>query len=167
MTRFHIMAINEGRDAELERFDEKTNTDRLSDTLTCLRENYETCRCKAMKFIFENQDQGLDLRSKINTIQEDFYISPNEPEFLAYDILIQMNSEAYLEIQQKIETFPLEVLMSNEIKFVMRVISAVRENNYITFFNLINEANYLMACLMFLFIKKVRVKAINALIRVK
>ena len=53
--RFHIMSINEGRDQDIGTPSDKTNTDRLTDTLTTLRQNYETCRAKTVEFILKNR----------------------------------------------------------------------------------------------------------------
>lgn len=107
-----------------------------------------------------------NLQTTLKDQQDNFYLSENEPEFQAYDLLLQLETDNTLEIQQKVEKFPLEILLSKEIKFALKVVSAVRDNNYVQFFNLLNEADYLTACVMSLFIKRIRVKALETLMRV-
>ena len=160
------MAINEGRDRENEQFNAKLNIDQVTDTLTSLRLAYKEARDVAFRAYNLLKDEPGFSIGILNHFGEIFYISPNEPEFLAYDLIIQLQNERnFLEIHQRIMGFSTEILAADEMKFAIKVVTAVKENNFVEYFKLLEQADYLTSCMMSAFIKMIREKAINAMER--
>jgi hypothetical protein len=62
-------------------------------------------------------------------------------------------------------TLPTEILNSNEIRFALQVVSAVREQNFAKFFKLVKAANYLTACLMSMTFKSVRSRGLYLMVK--
>jgi len=160
------LAINEGRDPELKQFDAKLNIDQLTDTLTSLRLAYKEARNTAYKAYYLLKDQSDFNIEMMEQFEDIFYLSPNEPEFVAYDLIVQLENERnYLDIHQRIAGLANEILASKEVKFAVKVISAVKENNYIQYFKLLEQADYLTACMMSSLIKTIRERAIKSMQR--
>jgi len=166
IARYYILAINEGRDPEIKQFDAKLNMDQLTDTLTSLRLSYKASRNIAFQAYHLLKDQpGFNVKV-LNQFEDIFYLSPNEAEFAAYDLIVQLENEKnYIDIHQRICLLSNEVLASKEVKFATRVISAVKENNYKQYFKLLDQADYLTSCIMYTLIKKIREKALEVMRR--
>ena len=75
---------------------------------------------------------------------------PNEAEFRSYGVLLNLNQGDTL---RSIQTLALEVRTSPEIKFAMKVLTAVNTNNYVKFFKLVRESTLLQVkhCYFFLY----------------
>ena len=102
----------------------------------------------------------------INNFDDLFYLSPNEPEFLAYSLIIESESNRRLVMQQKLQSYPKEILESKEIQFALKIISAIRKKNYAEFFKLLQKADYLTACVMSKIFKQIRIEALQLLSKV-
>jgi hypothetical protein len=78
------------------------NRKQLSDTLTTLRQAYQEVRERAQKAYHIIKIKRGDFDPMIlGTLTDLFYLSPNEAEFLAYDLIIKLeHASLYPEILQ-------------------------------------------------------------------
>ena len=82
---------------------------------------------------------------------------PNEAEFRAYVVLMNMNDGNFLwEFKQMSE----EILSSKDVRFALDVYFALENNNYIKFFELVRQTSYLNACILLRYFNQVRIKAL-------
>ena len=65
---------------------------------------------------------------------------PNEAEFRAYDVLLNLNDGDTL---RRIQTLDSDIRTSPEILFAIKVLTAVNNNNYVRFFKLVRQATLL------------------------
>lgn len=169
--RFHIMSIEEGSTDV--KFDGHSNLVLLSATL----ETQETCYIQTrvfMKGIYKNvQDKWL-AQSTVKRIEssEDFaYISPSEPEFIAYQLVLQYfkNPDKFIDFETKfsyyVEKIP-ELLETPQIKLLLEQINALKTRNYIKYFEMISnpgKTDYFMSTLLSYhgFINLIRLKAVE------
>ncbi|XP_063706496.1 protein xmas [Culicoides brevitarsis] len=135
--RFHIHSSARLVAEDPTVFDQKLNTENLTKCLQTLKYMYRDLRL-----------QGVSC--------------PNEPEFRAYVVLLNLNDGNFLwEFQQ----FSDVVLKSPELKFALKVYQAIANNNYVKFFQLVQETTYLNACILLRYFTQVRLKAVLTLLK--
>ena len=79
---------------------------------------------------------------------------PNEAEFRAYDVLLNLNDGDTL---RRIQTLDSDIRTSPEILFAIKVLTAVNNNNYVRFFKLVRQATLLQ-------VNNFRIHTVNSLI---
>ncbi|XP_078382486.1 germinal-center associated nuclear protein-like isoform X2 [Oculina patagonica] len=134
--RFHIVCAHILCEADMNSFDAKINTENLTKCLQTLKQFYGDLY----------KDKGITC--------------PQEAEFRAYDILLNLNEG---DILREVMTFRDEVQKSAEVKFAMAVFHALNSNNFVRFFRLLRNANYLSACLLHRYFTQVRRRAVQTL----
>jgi hypothetical protein len=108
--RFCMLSYNEGRissenkqseiKGDFEHYDEKLNTNLITDAMSLLREAYKLASMHA-KFFISMQPKETNAESIIRAVKEqsnNFYLSPNQPEFYAYELVISAHEP--LELAQ-------------------------------------------------------------------
>ena len=113
--RFHIMCAERLIEESSHNFDKKLNDENLTKCIQTLKHMY--------------YDMGLEGRK-----------CPNEAEFRAYDVLMNLNDGDTL---RSIQTLDMDVRTSAEIKFALEALTAVNNNNYIRFFKVVRKASLL------------------------
>lgn len=89
---------------------------------------------------------------------------PNEAEFLAYMILLNLNDSNILSKLKEMPAF-MRVQNSAELQFALRIHMTVASDNYIKFFSLIStEASYMCSCISLQYFTQMREKALKVLI---
>lgn len=135
--RFHIHCAGRLIAEELATFDPKLNTENLTKCLQSLKYMYHDLALK-----------GIDC--------------PNEAEFRAYIILLNLNDSNFLwEIKQ----LKSKIKKSKEVRFAISVYLAMDSNNYVKFFNLVHETNYLNACILMRYFVQIRTKALHIIFK--
>lgn len=88
--------------------------------------------------------------------------SPNEAEFRAYMILINLHDDNVL---RKVQRFKPEVRKSLEVKHALNLFFAYNSKNYIKFFRLVNSPNssYLSSCIAHRFFAQMRIEAFKVI----
>uniref|UniRef100_A0A914WFJ6 PCI domain-containing protein n=1 Tax=Plectus sambesii TaxID=2011161 RepID=A0A914WFJ6_9BILA len=136
--RLHIFASHRLCEFDYNEFDQKMNTENLTKCLLSLRHLYE------------------DLAKKDISC-------PNEAEFRAYDVMLNLNDS---NILRQVLTYPESIRQSPEVRLAVLLFTAVQNNNYVKFFRLIKErASYLQACLCHRYFYQVRSNAIKTITR--
>jgi len=111
----------------------------------------------------ENLTKGLtSLKQMYYDLSLDLVICPCEPEFRAYDILLNINQGDTLRSVQNLSE---SIRSSPEVCFALKVFSALNNNNYCKFFKLVREATYLQACIIFRYFNQVRRKALETIVK--
>uniref|UniRef100_A0A336KNB7 Germinal-center associated nuclear protein n=1 Tax=Culicoides sonorensis TaxID=179676 RepID=A0A336KNB7_CULSO len=135
--RFHIHCSARLVAEDPSVFDQKINTENLTKCLQTLKYMYRDLRLKNI-------------------------ICPNESEFRAYIVLLNLNNGNFLwEFQQ----FSDEILKSENLKFALRVYEATENNNYARFFQLVSSTTYLNACLLLRYFTQIRLKALQIILK--
>ncbi|KAK2716842.1 hypothetical protein QYM36_007103 [Artemia franciscana] len=136
ITRFHIHCAFRLVQFEASQFDQKLNSENLTKSLITLREMYQ--------------------RRRLERIE-----SPNEAEFHAYHLLLQLkNNQGFTSGL----TDGKHLSHTQPIKFALSIWRAFRFNNAVLFFRLIkNEATYLQAALLKRYFGDVRFRALKIL----
>lgn len=135
--RFHIHCSARLVAEEPQVFDQKINTENLTKCLQSLKYMYHDLRLKNER-------------------------CPNEPEFRAYIVLLNLNDSNFLwEVKQ----LPNEVQKSPEIKFAISIFLAIENNNYVQFFKLVRRTTYLNACILLRYFTQVRARALATIIK--
>lgn len=135
--RFHIHCAGRLIAEELSAFDPKLNTENLTKCLQSLKYMYHDLALKGIE-------------------------CPNEAEFRGYIILLNLNDSNFLwEIKQ----LKSKVQKSREIRFAISVYLAMDSNNYVKFFNLVRETNYLNACILMRYFVQIRTKALHIILK--
>ncbi|PFX15613.1 Germinal-center associated nuclear protein [Stylophora pistillata] len=119
--RFHIFCAHFLCEADMNSFDAKINTENLTKCLQTLKQFYGDLLI----------DKGVTC--------------PQEAEFRAYDILLNLNEG---DILGKVMTFRSEVQQSPEVRFAMAVYHALNNNNFVRFFRLLR---FISECLLRVF----------------
>lgn len=135
--RFHIHCSARLVSEDPSVFDQKINTENLTKCLQTLKYMYHDLSLKG-----EN--------------------CPNEPEFRAYIILLNLNDGNFMWEVQKLKK---EVQKSQEVKFALDVHSSLDKNNYVKFFNLVKSTTYLNACILLRYFTQVRINALKAILK--
>ncbi|XP_076363562.1 germinal-center associated nuclear protein-like isoform X2 [Tachypleus tridentatus] len=135
--RFHIHCAATLCEEDMSVFDPKINNENL---IKCLQTN---------KHFYHDLS--------INNIT-----CPNEAEFRAYDILLSLREG---DVLRQVQQFRPEIRDSPQVKFAIKVFSAINSNNYVRFFRLVKEATYLNACILHRYFYQVRSRAGHALLK--
>ncbi|KAK9744772.1 SAC3/GANP family [Popillia japonica] len=135
--RFHIHCSARLVAEDPSVFDQKINTENLTKCLQTLKYMYH----------------DLELKNQS---------CPNEPEFRAYIILLNLNDANFMwEVQQ----LRPEIQKSEAIHFALKVYSALDKNNYVRFFNLVRSTSYLNACILLRYFVQVRLLALKTIVK--
>ena len=86
---------------------------------------------------------------------------PGEIEFQKYDILLHLN-EDHLSSNVLMKTS--EHRTSNEMKYIIKVFNSYTNNDYYTFFKLMQQADYMTSCILSLYANKMRLMGVRAFI---
>lgn len=135
--RFHIMCAERLVEEDNHNFDKKLNDENLTKCIQTLKHMY--------------YDLGLEGTR-----------CPNEPEFRAYEVLLNMNDGDTLRSVQNLESWIRE---SSEITFALKVLTSLSNNNYVKFFKLVKKATLLQGCILLRYFNQVRRKALQTMIR--
>nr|CAI5842912.1 unnamed protein product [Callosobruchus analis] len=135
--RFHIHCSARLVAEEPSVCDQKINTENLTKCLQTLKYMYHDLELKG--------DQ-----------------CPNEAEFRAYVILLNLNNANFMwELQQ----LRPAIQKSKEVKFALDVYSAIDKNNYVKFFKLVYSTTYLNACILMRYFVQVRIVAMKTILK--
>lgn len=136
--RFHIHCSARLIAEDPSIFDQKINTENLTKCLQSLKYMYNDLKVKNVK-------------------------CPNEAEFRAYVVLLNLNESG--NFLWEIKQLEKSILNSKEVRFALDVYFSIANHNYVKFFNLARNASYMNACLMLRYFTQVRMKAINIIMR--
>lgn len=136
--RFHIHCSGRLIAEDPSVFDQKINDENLTKSLQTLKYMYDDLKVKNIK-------------------------CPNEAEFRAYVILLNLNDSG--NFLWEIKRLEKDILDSQEIRFALEVYFAVSLNNYVKFFNLLRDATYMNACILLRYFTQIRLKALFTIIR--
>lgn len=135
--RFHIHCAARLIAEEPQVFDQKINTENLTKCLQSLKYMYHDLALKHIR-------------------------CPNEAEFRAYVVLLNLHDSNFLwEVKQ----LPGDILHSPEIQFALSVYLAMESNNYVKFFSLVRATTYMNACILLRYFQQVRAKALTIMIK--
>lgn len=135
--RFHIHCSARLVAEDPSVFDQKINTENLTKCLQTLKYMYRDLRLQNVA-------------------------CPNEAEFRAYIVLLNLNDGNFLwEFQQ----FPDDILKSPQLKFALHVYQTIENNNYVRFFQLVQKTTYLNACILLRYFIQVRLRAVRTLLK--
>ncbi|XP_078672133.1 germinal-center associated nuclear protein-like isoform X2 [Branchiostoma floridae x Branchiostoma belcheri] len=135
--RFHIHCAHQLCQEPMTVFDPKINNENLTKCLQSLKQFYH--------------DLTVDGR-----------FCPNEGEFRAYELLLNLNQG---DILREVQQLRPEVRNSPQMKFALQVFSALNNNNFVRFFKLLWAAPYLPACIMHRYLTQVRTQSIKVMNR--
>ena len=136
-SRFHIFCAERLIEESAFNFDRKLNDENLTKCLRTLKHMYHDLR-----------EAGTHC--------------PNECEFRAYDVLMNLNEGDTL---REIQALPKEIQENPKVKFALECFKALESNNYIKFFKLVKKAEYLEACLMKRYFYQVRRLALEIVLK--
>lgn len=136
--RFHIYCSERLCTEDMMVFDAKINNENLTKCLQTLKEMY------------------VDLENKHGVL------CPNEAEFRAYMVLMNLNEgDTLREVQQ----LRADVRSSRDIDFAVKAYSALNSNNYVRFFRLVRNASFLHACILHRYFNQMRARALQVMLR--
>lgn len=136
--RFHIHCSARLAAEDPSIFDQKINTENLTKCLQTLKYMYNDLKLRTIK-------------------------CPNEAEFRAYVVLLNLNESG--NFLWEIKQLEKNILNSTEVRFALDVYFAIANNNYARFFNLTRKASYMSACLLLRYFPQVRMKAISIILK--
>lgn len=136
--RFHIHCSARLIAEDPSTFDQRINTENLTKCLQTLKYMYNDLKLKNIK-------------------------CPNEAEFRAYVVLLNLNESG--NFLWEIKQLEKAILNSKEVRFALDVYFAVSNNNYVKFFNLVRDSSYMSACLLLRYFTQVRMKAISIIMK--
>ncbi|KAI6176518.1 SAC3-GANP domain-containing protein [Aphelenchoides bicaudatus] len=137
--RFHIYASYCMSDLDSKVFDKRMNIENLSKCLQTLRHMYDDLSKKSI-------------------------FCESEPEFRAYDILLNLGDSNVLS---STHTYHRSVRNAPMFKLAMKLACAYQTDNFVLFFRLIREqATFLQACLCRSFFDQIRAKALHTVAKV-
>lgn len=137
--RFHIHCAARLVAEDPSVFDKKINAENLTKCLQTLKYMYHDLRIKGI-------------------------LCPCEAEFRSYVILLNLGDSNFLwEVKQ----LPEFIQKSVEIKRSIAFYNALQNNNFVRFFEMIksNDTSYLSACILLGYFTKLRVRAMDAIIK--
>lgn len=85
----------------------------------------------------------------------------NEAEFSAYYVLTHIKAD----VLRYCAEMPRHVLDSPQVQFVLKIWRTLQDRNYYRFFRLVEEADYLVACLMHKDFNTMRLTALDIMNR--
>ena len=118
--RFHILCAERLCEESFHDFSPKLNDENLTKCLQTLKYMY--------------YDLGL----------EGTYC-PQEHEFRAYDVLMNLNQGDTL---REVQTLGEELRYNDRVRFSLKCFSALNSDNYVSFFKLVRKATFLEACIL-------------------
>ncbi|XP_023305273.2 protein xmas-2 isoform X1 [Lucilia cuprina] len=137
--RFHIHCAARLVAEDPSVFDKKINAENLTKCLQTLKYMYHDLRIKGI-------------------------VCPCEAEFRSYVILLNLGDSNFLwEVKQ----LPEFIQKSKEVKRAIAFYNALQNNNFVRFFSMIksNKTSYLSACILLGYFTKLRVRAMDAIIK--
>lgn len=135
--RFHIHCAARLIADEPPVFDQKINNENLTKCLQSLKYMYHDLELKLIR-------------------------CPNEAEFRAYVVLLNLQNDNFLwEVKQ----LRPEILNSPEMRFAINVYLAKITNNYVRFFALVRSTTYMNACILLRYFTEVRENALNIMLK--
>lgn len=135
--RFHIHCSETLSEEDVMVFDPKINNENLTKCLQTLKHFYA-----------DLEEKGV--------------VCPNEDEFRAYEILLNLNES---DIASQVQTLRKEIRTSKLVIFANGVFQSLSNNNYVRFFALLKKATYLQACIMHRYFAQVRTKALKVILK--
>ncbi|TRY78583.1 hypothetical protein TCAL_08141 [Tigriopus californicus] len=135
--RLHIMCSERLIEESSHNFDRKLNDENLTKCLQTLKHMYEDCTLDGVR-------------------------CAHEPEFRAYEVLMNLNHGDTLRHVQNLDSW---VRQSPEILFVVKVFMALSSNNYIKFFKLVRKATLLQGCILLRYFYQVRFRALRTILK--
>ncbi|XP_062537368.1 protein xmas [Armigeres subalbatus] len=135
--RFHIHCAARLVAEDASVFDHKINTENMTKCLQSLKYMYHDLGLKGIR-------------------------CPNEAEFRAYVVLLNLNDGNFMwEVKQLDDA----ILHSKEIRFAMQVYFAVESNNWARFFRLVRQTTYMNACILLRYFNQIRTRALETMLR--
>ena len=139
--RFHIVCSERLIEVDSHDFDKKLNDENLTKCIQTLKHMY-----------YDLSIQGNDRSSChkcitcLRLVLSAGLRCPNEPEFRAYGVLLQLNDgDTLRSVQTELEEW---VRQSPDMAFALKVFSALNNNNYVKFFKLVRQASLLQGCIL-------------------
>ncbi|ESP01125.1 hypothetical protein LOTGIDRAFT_139852, partial [Lottia gigantea] len=126
--------------------------------------------CEQDMMVFDSKINNENLTKCLQTLKEMYYdleknqlvFCPNEAEFRGYMVLMNLNEGDTLREVQELRP---EVRESAEIKFALRVYSALNSHNYVRFFRMVKQATFLQACIIHRYFTQVRSRGLIVLMK--
>lgn len=133
--RFHIHCAQALSDEDASIFDPKINTENLNKCIQSLKDLYNDLNLKGQR-------------------------CPNEPEFRAYYLLMNLGNSSVI---REIKFFDKSLRDSEPIRFVLKCYYAISGRNFFEFFKLVRSTTYLNACILHGYFYQVRSQAFKVL----
>lgn len=135
--RFHIHCASRLCELDVHSFDPKLNDENLMKCLQSLEHLYEDLR-----------------RRKVNC--------PSEPEFRAYQIMMNLNEgDALYNAQQ----LPSWILNSAEVQTALKLHHSINTKNFVRFFGTVERSPYMTSCILHRYFFQVRSLALRCFIK--
>lgn len=131
--RFHIFCSYYLCEEEMKDFDPKINEENLSNCLQTLKDFY----------------YDLSIRS---------IYCPNESEFRAYDILLNLDNG---ETLSELKYYRSVIKNSKDVLLAIKLYQSFDCNNYYQFFRLVRQADFFKSCILNRYFNRFRIKAFN------
>ncbi|PSN56693.1 hypothetical protein C0J52_00009 [Blattella germanica] len=135
--RFHIHCSERLVAEKSSVFDSKINSENLTKCLQTLKYMYHDMSLKGVA-------------------------CPNEAEFRAYIILLNLGDSNFL---WELKDLRPEIIKSEAVQFGVQVFHKLNNNNYVGFFNLVKTTSYLNACILLRYFYQVRSKALQIIVK--
>ena len=124
------------------------------------------CEESAHDFASKLNDENLTkclrtLKHMYHDLQVSGVYCPQETEFRAYDVLMNLNEGDTL---REIQTLSEEIQKDPQVEFALKSFKALNSNNYVLFFKLARKATYLEACILKRYFYQVRRMAVKTII---
>lgn len=133
--RFHIHCAQAFCEEDAATFDPNINNENLNKCIQSLKDFYNDLNLKG-------------------------HHCPNEPEFRAYYLLLNLTNTVII---REIKFFDKRVRDSEQIKFVLKCFFAISTNDFTKFFQLVRDTTYLNACILHRYFNQVRYQAFRVL----
>ncbi|XP_074593118.1 RRM_XMAS2 and SAC3_GANP domain-containing protein xmas [Brevipalpus obovatus] len=133
--RFHIHCAQALSDEDASIFDPKINTENLNKCIQSLKDLYNDLNLKGQR-------------------------CPNEPEFRAYYLLMNLGNSSVI---REIKFFEKSLRDSEPIRFVLKCYYAISGRKFFEFFKLVRSTTYLNACVLHGYFYQVRSQAFKVL----
>ncbi|KAH9427094.1 Germinal-center associated nuclear protein [Dermatophagoides pteronyssinus] len=131
--RFHIFCAYYLCEQEMKAFDPKINEENLNNCLQTLKD-----------FYYDLSIRGI--------------YCDNEPEFRAYDILLNLgNGETLSELKH----FQQSVKQSADVQLAIKLYQSYDNRNHVKFFRFVRRADFFKSCILNRYLNPFRIKALN------
>lgn len=136
-TRLHIHCSSRLCELDVHLFDPKLNDENLMKCLQSLEHLYDDLRRRDVK-------------------------CPNEPEFRAYQLMMNLNEgDILLSVQQR----PEWILKSAEVQVAIKLHHYIYSKNFVAFFRLVKSLPYMFSCISHRYFYQVRHRALSSMCR--